>query len=265
MNWRRTIARGVSEISALTRIAAPAAEGLRILIYHAVGTKIREDRLRIYTISPERFRLHMEALAAYPQNRLTGMRDGFAGTGLRTAVTFDDGYKDNLYQAAPVLQRYGIPFTVFISTAFVQKRHASYLSPEEVKELARLPGVTIGTHGATHVPLTLCDDAALQRELDGSKQYLEDLLGAGVTTMSYPHGAVNRRVRDHVEAAGYATAACSRFDINLPGRDPLLLCRTDVLGIDTVRVLRQKLHGDWDWYRYRSHDPAADRPANEHE
>lgn len=259
------IARGMSEMSALAKIAAPPAEGLRILIYHAVGTLIKDDRLGIYTISPGRFRQHMDALAAYPANRLTGMLDGMAGTGLRTAVTFDDGYKDNLYAAAPILQKHGIPFTVFISTSFVKNRDAGYLSPEEVRELAKLPGATLGTHGATHVPLTQCDDAALREELRGSKQYLEDLVGGEVGTMSYPHGAVNRRVRDAVEAAGYAAAACSRFDINSPERDPFLLCRTDVLGIDSIRVLRQKLHGDWDWYRRRSADPAAESPVSGHD
>lgn len=256
VNWRRVLARGVSEISALARIAAPPAEGLRILIYHAVGTRIRDDRLGIYTISPGLFEKHMEALSVYPGNRLSGLLDRFSGTGLQTSVTFDDGYKDNLYVAAPVLIKHGIPFTVFISTSFVRNRDANYLSPEEVKELARLPGVTIGAHGATHVPLTLCDDAALQSELEGSKHYLEDLLGAEVKTMSYPHGAVDRRVRDGVAEAGYTVAACSRFDINKNGRDPLLLCRTDVLGNDSVRVFRQKLHGDWDWYRHRSGDPS---------
>lgn len=254
MSWRRAFARGVSEISALARIAAPPAEGFRVLIYHAVGTKIKEDRLGIYTISPELFGKHMEMLAAYPENKLTGILDGISGVGLRTAVTFDDGYKDNLRVAAPILLKHSIPFTVFISTAFVQNGGTEYLSPEEVKELARLPGVTIGTHGATHISLTLCDDAALQSELKGSKHYLEDLLGAEVKTMSYPHGAVNRRILDSVAEAGYTVAACSRFDINSPERDPLLLCRTDMLGVDSARVFRQKMHGDWDWYKYRSRD-----------
>lgn len=244
----------MSEISALAGIVSPPAEGFRVLIYHAVGTKIKEDRLGIYTISSELFEKHMETLAAYPENKLTGILGGISGKGLRTAVTFDDGYKDNLHVAAPILLKHGIPFTVFISTSFVQNRDADYLSTGEVKELARLPGVTIGTHGATHIPLTLCDDAALRNELRGSKHYLEDLLGAEIKTMSYPHGAVNRRVRDGVAEAGYTVAACSRFDINSPERDPLLLCRTDVLGIDSVRVFRQKMHGDWDWYRHRSED-----------
>ncbi|MDA8094309.1 MAG: polysaccharide deacetylase family protein [Betaproteobacteria bacterium] len=255
MNWRRAIARGVSEMHALVRHASTAAPGFRVLMYHAVGSRISEDHLGIYTIAPTLFRAHVAALVAYPGMRLTGLREGLVGEGLRIAITFDDGYKDNLHVAAPLLLDHGIPFTVFISTEFVRNRDANYLSPEEVRELGALPGVTLGAHGATHVPLTQCGDEALRHELVASRGYLEDLLGKPVTVMSYPHGAVNRRVRDAVASSGYTLAACSRFDINAPGRDPLLLCRTDILGIDSVRVFRQKLHGDWDWYRRKNHDP----------
>ncbi|MHB1099235.1 MAG: polysaccharide deacetylase family protein [Burkholderiales bacterium] len=258
MSWQQLVSRGISGISALARSAAPPSPGFRILLYHAVGTKIAEDRLGIYTISPNLFERHVEALAAYSGNAFAELPDGLSGEErLRTAVTFDDGYRDNLLVAAPILLKHGIPFTVFVSTAFVQKRDSNYLSPEETKELAALPGVTIGAHGATHIPLTQCSDAELKAELEDSRHYLEDLLGKSVKTMSYPHGAVDRRVRDGVEKAGYTMAACSRFDINDADRDPLLLCRTDILGKDPVRVLKQKLHGDWDWYRYKSKDPAC--------
>jgi peptidoglycan/xylan/chitin deacetylase (PgdA/CDA1 family) len=257
VNWRRVLVRGVSEMSALAHGFMQPTEGFRILIYHAVGTRIPEDKLNIYTISPNAFGLHIKALADYPENSFTCFIDGLTGKGLRTAITFDDGYKDNLYTAAPILLKYQIPFTIFISTSFVQKKDARYLSPEEVRELANLPGVTIGTHGATHIPLTQCSDAELKREVGDSKHYLEDLLGAEVMVMSYPHGAVDCRVKDKVAEEGYAMAACSRFGINDRGRDPLLLYRTDILGTDSVRVFRQKLHGDWDWYRWRGRDTAG--------
>jgi peptidoglycan/xylan/chitin deacetylase (PgdA/CDA1 family) len=120
-----------------------------------------------------------------------------------------------------------------------------------------MPGVSIGAHGYTHISLTECDDFTLMNELVSSKKYIEDLIGEAVTTMSYPFGAVDRRVRDAVKRAGYLLAACSRFDINDASRDPLLLCRTEITGNDSVRVFQQKLHGDWDWYRWRRKDPAS--------
>jgi peptidoglycan/xylan/chitin deacetylase (PgdA/CDA1 family) len=175
---------------------------------------------------------------------------------MQLAITFDDGYLDNLTVAAPLLVMRGLPFTVFVIADHVRDRRKGFLDPLSLRELAALPGVTIGAHGTSHHPLNRCDDCALQSELVGSRRYLEDVIGRPVLTMSYPHGAVDRRVRQATADAGYRLAACSYADINRPGRDLLLLARTEVLAGDNLRIFRQKLKGNWDWYRWRTADPA---------
>lgn len=51
---------------------------------------------------------------------LDSLMDG-SGTGWRVALTFDDGYVDNLRLALPLLKKYRVPMTWFVCTRFVQE------------------------------------------------------------------------------------------------------------------------------------------------
>ncbi len=260
MNWKRVTALAVSEALSLTRNKDAVRTGFRVLLYHTVGTRLAHDRYGI-SIEPRLFEQHMEILESCGQHlQLAAFDDSLifaARLPLCVAVTFDDGYKENLHVAAPILLKRNIPFTVFVTSSFVGKSSDGYLSAAELKELSALPNVTIGAHGATHVRLAECDDATLQRELIESRRRIEDIIERPVTTVSYPHGSVNLRVRAAAAQAGYATGGCSRCDINEANRDRLLLNRCEIVAGDSARVFKQKLYGAWDWYRWRTADPAS--------
>ncbi|WP_189446787.1 polysaccharide deacetylase family protein [Candidatus Methylopumilus universalis] len=234
----------------------PPVNGLRVLMYHAVGTPALGDELGLFSISPNLFKQHMTLLAGSQNVRVVRFEQAsLDDLGCRVAITFDDGYLDNLDVAAPILSEIGIPFTVFVTSDFVRNRKAGFLSPEALRELGTFPGAQIGSHGASHVALTKCDESALNNELISSRHYLEDILGVEVRKLAYPFGAVDRHVRDAAFMAGYTLGACSFSGVNSLGRDPLLLRRTEISALDSGRVFRQKMHGDWDWYRWRSQDP----------
>ena len=258
MNLRRLLARTISEtVAGATWMRAPS-DGLRVLMYHAIGTPALGDKQGLFSLSPECFRQHMALLAGWAQGRVVDFDEAaLRGAGCRVAITFDDGYLDNLEVAAPILGELGLPFTVFVTSEFVRSGKAGFLSPIGLRALAELPGAQIGAHGANHVPLTQCDETTLRSELTSSRLYLEDVLGREVLTLAYPYGAVDCRVRDAALAAGYQLGACSRAGINLPERDPLLLGRTEIVSFDSQRVFAQKLNGYWDWYRWRSQDVAC--------
>lgn len=95
-----------------------------ILLYHRVATLFADPQL--LAITQDRFAQHMRlvSLVAKPVS-LTELLDRAAigeNVGGLVAVTFDDGYADNLLNALPILERYQVPATFFVSTAFLDKQ-----------------------------------------------------------------------------------------------------------------------------------------------
>ncbi len=218
---------------------------LRVLMYHAIGSPVPEDVQGRYNLSPLSFERQMTSLAqsGLPVVSIPGAAHG-------VAITFDDGYRDNLTHALPVLERLGLPFTVFVVAGFARSGNPLYLSAADLKDLAAHPLVTIGAHGDSHRRLTELNDVDLAAELTRAKAWLEDVTAKPVNTLSYPHGAVDARVRAAVAAAGFTLACTSEFGANDAGRDGLALRRIDIWSADDEAAFQAKLAGDWDWMRF---------------
>jgi peptidoglycan/xylan/chitin deacetylase (PgdA/CDA1 family) len=98
------------------------ARGPLVLLYHRVAEPAR-DPLGL-AVSPERFGAQLDVLGA--RRRMVGLAElaERAASGdldpACAAVTFDDGYADNLRAAAPALEAYGVPWTLFVSTGHVE-------------------------------------------------------------------------------------------------------------------------------------------------
>jgi peptidoglycan/xylan/chitin deacetylase (PgdA/CDA1 family) len=103
------------------RLRRRSAPPFTILIYHRVHP--RPTPFMIDAMPPERFERQMRHLRrAYRPMPLDELAlRSLEGTVPRgaVAVTFDDGYADNATHALPILQRYGIPATVFLATGCI--------------------------------------------------------------------------------------------------------------------------------------------------
>lgn len=92
-----------------------------ILMYHRVTTSDLDPWSQCVT--PERFEQHMDFLkrASHPVSlrQLTEYRQHGSFPPRTVALTFDDGYADNLHDALPVLARYDIPATFFIASGAI--------------------------------------------------------------------------------------------------------------------------------------------------
>lgn len=145
-------------------------------------------------------------------------------TSKTVVVTFDDAYRSVLELALPILDRLGLPGTVFVPTRFASGRMAAswpgvdvhlqgphehelaVMSWEELGSLATL-GWEIGSHTRSHPLLTRLDDEHLIEELAGSRADCEHGLGARCHSVAYPYGDTDARVMAATRAAGYTSAA----------------------------------------------------------
>lgn len=97
--------------------------GALILGYHRISA-VDDDFYQV-CVSPENFAGHMEALREYAHpislSKLVQSLKQNVLPPKSVAVTFDDGYADNLYVAKPILEKYDIPATVFICTGYMGK------------------------------------------------------------------------------------------------------------------------------------------------
>jgi peptidoglycan/xylan/chitin deacetylase (PgdA/CDA1 family) len=95
--------------------------GAVILVYHRVA-EVNCDPWG-NCVSPRHFAEHIAVLRSVatpvPLRQLTEALDGGNLQRRAVVVTFDDGYADSLYHAKPVLERYGVPATVFLTTGYI--------------------------------------------------------------------------------------------------------------------------------------------------
>lgn len=114
-------------------------------------------------------------------------------------ITFDDGYRDNYTLAYPMLKRLGVPFTVYVTSGFIDNQLSMWwypnqqlgMSSDELQLMDVDPLCTIGAHTVSHPKLDILTREQQYREIAESKQTLEALLGHEIKHFSFPHGAHN--------------------------------------------------------------------------
>jgi peptidoglycan/xylan/chitin deacetylase (PgdA/CDA1 family) len=159
-------------------------------------------------------------------------------------LTFDDGYRDNLRNALPILRKYEYPAVLFVPIGFLDDGrplpHEESLRLLGVRndtvgwdELAELEagGIRIESHGIGHRPLSELEPAEATREIALSKLRLEERLGREVEAFAFVKGSLADYGPEHaslVQQAGYKVAFTSVSGANGPSSDRFRLRRYNV-------------------------------------
>jgi peptidoglycan/xylan/chitin deacetylase (PgdA/CDA1 family) len=113
-----------SQMAAIERVVGQPSETFCravVLAYHRVAEPTT-DPFEL-AVTPQQFQEHLEVLldlghVVSVTELSSRIRNGTLPD-VTFAVTFDDGYADNLHTAKPILERYGVPATVFLATGLL--------------------------------------------------------------------------------------------------------------------------------------------------
>ena len=205
-----------------------------ILMYHHVGNT---STYQTYSVDNAMFEWQMDDLEKQGYHTVSvadimlALTDGAPLPDKPIAITFDDGWVQQITNTLPVLLRHHFKATYYI-VVNVTGRRAANMTWDQLRQL-RDAGMWIGSHTLSHGYLPGMSDTRLRDELLKSKQILEQQLGIPITTLAYPGGAFNARVERIAHEAGYIAAVTVIKGYTQRADGLYRLQRVGIYGVDT--------------------------------
>jgi peptidoglycan/xylan/chitin deacetylase (PgdA/CDA1 family) len=214
-----------------------------IFLYHRIENVSRDPHK--LCVSKENFYKHIEYISKnYRAVKLsTLIKELEMGklTQNTIAITFDDGYLDNIANALPILKKFGIPATIFITAGVIEKQfywekeREGYTPGRALskKDLIYLTGddlIEIGSHTMTHSRLSQQSYEKQVWEIQESKRVIENIINKTVNGFAYPFGTVKDFNRETVKLVKKSYKyACANF----PG---IVTKRTGVFALPRINI-----------------------------
>ena len=217
-------------------------------MYHRVGplTASLPPITRALTVTSQGFSAEMHWLVRHGFHAVTqlqafdALEKGQPLPQRPVMITFDDGYRDVLWNAAPTLHRLHLHATAYVITGRISGPDASFLTWSELRKL-EAAGVTVGSHTVHHLEIPFLSTSEALAELEQSRKALERHLRHPVQWFAYPSGAEDPRAAQLVRQAGYVLAVTTRPGARQNAAAPLALHRYEIFDTTGVAGLRALL------------------------
>lgn len=235
----------------------------RILMYHMISGHPSAAGFNGLRVTPQRFEWQLAWMRrhGYRFFTISDLWDQWDTLPPKSvAITFDDGYADNLLNALPLLEKFDACATLYLvvdrhdrdwSTA-KKKHHNSgelarerKLTDDEVRQMLASGRIELGSHTLTHINMPATPTDAKRLELAESRRQLEQTFGVRVRSFAYPFGLWGEEDVALVREAGYETAVTTvdGIDQSRPRPDPLRLLRIKVSGKDNALAFIMRMRG----------------------
>lgn len=176
-------------------------------------------------------------------------------------ITFDDGYKDNLINALPILKKYNLKAVLFYVTDQTynkwdidvedrpKEKRFELMNLEEIKEFYESGLIEIGGHTTTHLDMPLIEKEKLKTDLEDSKAKIRNIVGKEPVAFAYPWGRNNEICRKLVEEVGYKFAVSTESGSACFSDDLFEIVRVGIYSKDDIKKFEQKISGNYPFMR----------------
>ena len=230
----------------------------RILMYHMVSLHKPGARFNKLRVEPDQFDRQIEWLVENGWNFAFMSELGpNPSTEKTVALTFDDGYRDNLLAADEVLKSYGVRATLYLVVDRHDREWSSLKNPRHDEgELRNEPKLLdsdvelmlesgrweLGSHSISHHPLPSLPANQRIAEVTDSRTRLQERFRVPVASFAYPFGIYDPQDVTAVASAGYRTAVTTEQGISdAQSGKALELKRIKVSGTDGMLAFRLRV------------------------
>jgi len=186
----------------------------RILMYHSVCN----DLLSGMNINSNKFEKHIKYLIKrkFKFEKISQILSNNVYKAV--AITFDDGFENNYINVFPILQKYQIPATIYISPKI---NNITKLQDFQIQEMIESELIEFASHTLNHVNLTNISLKEAEVELIESKKYIENKYNIACNHFAYPFGRFNKDIEYLVQKAGYLSAVTTKKRVFNKNKDSI--------------------------------------------
>lgn len=256
---------GILAIAVFFLLHSPDKSRVPVITYHSVHPDVHWMGAPDLVVPPDVFFMQMRWLArnkftALFMDELHASRSKREKRKDRIAIHFDDGYQDTLKNALPVLKKFSLKGTVFVSPELLvdnipeghRLKHidSAFLHSEEVQKLHQSNVLEVQSHGWSHTPFTSLSRKEQCKELTQSKQYLDQLLQTEIKHICFPRDAVSSFSPEIAHECGYKTYTGGKYYNTTPTPEVsrIYITTSGITAIDTLRFICEiRVFQGWYW------------------
>lgn len=225
-------------------------ENIRILMYHHVQPE-NLNMTNDLTVTAENLEEQLQYIKKNYNTLFFKELENKKNLENKLILTFDDGFYNNLQYLLPLLEKYQLKATIFITTNFIQERYIThekkFMSFEEIR-LLNNQLIEIGLHSHSHKNYSEISTTEVKQDLLKNKEILKEYNINFSNILAYPYGKYPRQKQHKkvffkmLEELGIIAALRIGNSIETyPWKNKFEVKRIDIKGGDSFKTFKLKL------------------------